>query len=249
MNYLQHYIKLIRRALSYRNDLGYTEKHHVFPKSIFGENKTIVVLTAREHYIAHALLEKIFIKRYGIDNHKTKKMIHAFFMMNVIKGNGQERYNNSRLFEHSKLRFIERMSGENSPMYGKKRIFTERHLLNMKASRKCGEDNSLYGVPRCEEVKEKMRKPKHAGHGAAVSIGRKGIEFSGEHKKNLSKSRIGQSTWNKGRPWTEEEKQKLSESQKNKDYSFMTEDYKKKISDSIKQVWSERRKKKQENLS
>lgn len=246
MNYLQHYIRLIRRASTHRTDLGYTEKHHVFPKSIFGQNKTIVVLTAREHYIAHALLEKIFIKRYGIDNHKTKKMIHAFFMMNITISNGQERYKNSRLFEHSKLRFIERMSGVNSPMYGKKRVFSEQHLLNLKASRKYGEDNTLYGIPRSTEAKEKMRKPKHAGHGNAVSIGRKGMEFSEEHKKNLSESHIGQVAWNKGKQWSEEQLKKLRESQKNKNKDFITDEYKKKLSDASKRVWAKRKAKKLE---
>ena len=32
------------------------------------------MLTAREHYIAHALLEKAFITRYGLHHYKTKKM-------------------------------------------------------------------------------------------------------------------------------------------------------------------------------
>lgn len=57
------------------------EKHHVFPVSIYGSNKYTVKLTLRQHYIAHALLYKACIFRYGENNIKTKKMIKAFLFM------------------------------------------------------------------------------------------------------------------------------------------------------------------------
>jgi hypothetical protein len=52
MNYLKQYIKLIRKAQHTPHD-GYCEKHHVFPKSVFGSNNFVVILSAREHYIPH----------------------------------------------------------------------------------------------------------------------------------------------------------------------------------------------------
>ena len=64
MNYLKVYCNLIRKAENRIPPEGYTEKHHTFPKSIFGNNTRVVVLTAREHYIAHTLLAKICIKKY-----------------------------------------------------------------------------------------------------------------------------------------------------------------------------------------
>lgn len=240
MNYLKHYIKLIRKAQQSTYEC-YSENHHVFPTSIFGKNNYTVKMSAREHYVAHALLEKIYIKRYGINNKNTHKMIHAFFMMNNAEGCGQNRYINSRLFEASKLRFSQRMSGENSPMYGKKRVFSEQHLENLRATYKKGKNNPTYGIPRNEVTLAKMRKSKHNGHGAAVSQGRMGIKFSQEHLKNLSESHKGQQAWNKGIPWDNTVRQKMSESQKNKDKSFMTEEYKKKISESVKLVWAERK--------
>ena len=243
MNYLKQYIKLIRKAQS-NSPVGYCENHHVFPKSIFGENNFTVKLTAREHYIAHALLEKIYIVRYGLEHRSTRKMIHAFFMMNVLEGKGQQRYVNSRLFESSKIRLGERMSGKNNPFYGKKRVFSEQHLANMKDSRKYGKENPLYGISRSEDVKKKMRKPKHESHGKKVSEGRKGIKFSKEHLTNLSESHKGQVCWNKGKLWSEEHKKKLSESQKNKDKDYITDEYKKKLSEASKRVWAERREKK-----
>ena len=95
----------------------YIEKHHTFPKSIFGKNNRVVMLTAREHYIAHLLLEKICIVRYGIDDKRTKKMNLACFLMR----SRSEKYN-SHLYEQVRKRYSEnmkeRMKGENNPSYG-----------------------------------------------------------------------------------------------------------------------------------
>jgi hypothetical protein len=99
MNYLKVYCNLIRNAENRTRPEGYTEKHHTFPLSIFGKNKRVVALTAREHYIAHSLLEKICIQRYGINHWKTIKMNNAHIGM---KGNG--RYVNSYLYESAKKR-------------------------------------------------------------------------------------------------------------------------------------------------
>jgi len=199
MNYLKTYIKLIRKALNREVPGTYVEKHHVFPVSIFGKNKRIVKLTAREHYIAHALLEKIYIKRYGVNHKNSKKMTHAFFLMNSAKSKGQLRYINSNLYEFNKLRMINVISGENSSMFGKKRVFTEEHLANMKKQIKYGQDNPLYGISRSEEIKNKIRKPKCAGHGESVSRSRKGMKFSEEHKMNLSLAHKGNIPGNKGK--------------------------------------------------
>jgi hypothetical protein len=117
MNYLKTYCNLIRKA----EQRGYTKKkakeqglyvegHHTFPMSIFGKNKRIVYLTAREHYISHALLERICIQRYGKEHWKTKKMMYAFWSLN--RKNSRNNYLNSYLYEQSKLNFSELMKKE-----------------------------------------------------------------------------------------------------------------------------------------
>jgi hypothetical protein len=99
MNYLKVYCNLIRKAENRTPPKGYTEKHHTFPKSIFGKNNRVVVITAREHYIAHVLLERICIQRYGLKHWKTIKMNNAHICM---RGNGG--YVNSYLYESAKKR-------------------------------------------------------------------------------------------------------------------------------------------------
>jgi hypothetical protein len=114
MNYLRTYCNLIRKA----EKRGYTKKkakkqglyvegHHTFPVSIYGKNKRIVFLTSREHYIAHALLEKAFIRRYGLKDQKTYKMIWAHVSMIGKNKNIEKRYYNSRLYESARLRITE----------------------------------------------------------------------------------------------------------------------------------------------
>ena len=133
MNYLKTYCSLIRKAENRDCPEGYVEGHHIFPKSIYGENNRIVKLTAREHYIAHALLEKIFIKRYGEKDYRSIKMIHAFYCMNTAN---RKNYYNSFLYESSRDKLSDIM---------KKR----------KPVQNIGKWN--IGKVRSEETKEKIR--------------------------------------------------------------------------------------------
>jgi hypothetical protein len=111
MNYLKHYCQLIRRAENRIPPDIYTEEHHIFPKSIYGNNSKIVTLTAREHFIAHLLLEKIMTIRYGSKHPNTIKARGAIYSMGIQHKNS--RYINNRLYEKAKERWIETISGDN----------------------------------------------------------------------------------------------------------------------------------------
>ena len=104
MNYRKHYIKLIRNAQNRKID-GYVEKHHIFPKSIFGKNNNLVSLTAKEHYIAHYLLWKDFEKRYGNKNRKTQKMLNAFWQMS-----NRSRKTTSKVYAKNRIKMSEYLS-------------------------------------------------------------------------------------------------------------------------------------------
>lgn len=65
MNYLKIYCNLIRKAENRTPPEVYTEKHHIFPVSIFGKNNRIVVLTARDD---SSCMYKVSKGKY--DNHK-----------------------------------------------------------------------------------------------------------------------------------------------------------------------------------
>lgn len=66
MNYQLHYDRLIERSKS-RTVEGYTEKHHIIPRCMGGDDKdNIAVLTAEEHYVAHQLLVKIHPEQHKL---------------------------------------------------------------------------------------------------------------------------------------------------------------------------------------
>lgn len=67
MNYAKHYNALVDRAKG-RQIEGYSEKHHIIPKCMGGTDDTdnIVVLTAREHYVAHQLLMMMYPDVQGL---------------------------------------------------------------------------------------------------------------------------------------------------------------------------------------
>jgi hypothetical protein len=142
MNYLKVYCNLIRKAENRTPPEGYTEKHHTFPVSIFGKNSRIVVLTNREHYIAHALLEKICLKRYGENHGNTVRMSNAHTLM-ISNG----RYYNSHLYEGARIRVSKSMMG-NKRGVGRKSTEEEKENLRIKAT----------GRLHTEETKQKLSK-------------------------------------------------------------------------------------------
>lgn len=100
MNYKKLYDKIVDNRL--KNPLTdiYTENHHILP-ACFGGSDNIsnrVKLSAREHFICHYLLTKIYQK----DTFEWFKMIHAFIFMKSNSLN-QNRYFNSRLYEYLKV--------------------------------------------------------------------------------------------------------------------------------------------------
>ena len=124
--------------------LSYKEEHHIFPVSIFGKNKTLVELTAREHFVAHLLLWKYYQKKYGNKNEKTKKMLNAVWYMTHI----DNKKINSKIYETLKINkaiiMSEQMSGENHPM--KK----EEHRIKIS-----GENHYLFGKKQKREIVDK----------------------------------------------------------------------------------------------
>ena len=122
MNYVKIYDQLIANAVNRDKPVGYVEKHHIHPKSLGGSNQpdNIVYLTAREHYIAHALLVKKY-KQIG-DKHAYEKMIYAFWFLS--KTTKHERRVTSTMYEQARLLFSERNPNKDD---ARKLQFLEKH--------------------------------------------------------------------------------------------------------------------------
>ena len=110
------------RKLNLLEETEYGEWHHIIPKSLGGtdEAENLVRLTAREHFICHALLAEM----YEPETLEWYKMNHAFMMMKAdsMAHNGN-RYINARLYELKRKEFSIVMSvsqtGEKNSQYGK----------------------------------------------------------------------------------------------------------------------------------
>jgi hypothetical protein len=84
----------------------YTEKHHIIPKSLGGDNSkdNLVKLTAKEHFICHLLLPKM------VEINVQKKMIFALWRMSF----GKDRYKPcSRLYENIRKLAAANQTGTN----------------------------------------------------------------------------------------------------------------------------------------
>ncbi len=123
--YSRYYYQLVLRAQNRKLDENtYTERHHIIPRSFGGSNNAdnLVNLTAKEHYIAHALLWKM-----KFDSEYHSKMSYALRLMIFGAGTKNQLRNykcHSRIYETVRAEFSEahskNMLGVNNPFYGKK---------------------------------------------------------------------------------------------------------------------------------
>lgn len=147
MNYLKIYNDLIssRQKFTRSKREAVYESHHIVPKSLGGTNdfENLILLTPREHYLAHWLLFKIHTGK------NKAKMAYAFFQM--ARG-GRSKYASvtSKQFERAKQTISESTRGENHPRYGKSKPHSEEHKLKI--------SNSMKGISFTEEHRINLSK-------------------------------------------------------------------------------------------
>ena len=129
MDYKAIYYKIIENAKNETENenrlVGYFEKHHIQPKSLGGTNnkENLVKLTAREHFICHWLL----VKMYNKGTIERNKMLCALWKMRSIS-NTHKRYINARAYEALRIEFAKMISerasiyqqGKNNSQFGTK---------------------------------------------------------------------------------------------------------------------------------
>lgn len=167
--YTKWYISIIDACMteSYGIDL-YCEKHHIIPKSfkkyiaidILKSKDNLAVLPARQHFLAHLLLTKMF------DN-KTmnQKMNFAFHQMKLKNRHQEQRYINSRFYDSikkEKREYIRLYMGEDvvyvnqydSDHYNE--MISLGYGLIMTEEYKKGRVGNMKGRKHSEESKQKM---------------------------------------------------------------------------------------------
>lgn len=185
MNYSKLYDDIIKNRQRCPLKNGYTEKHHINPKCLGGKDTkdNLVLLTAREHFICHYLLIKI----YPPKSRTWYKMIHAFMMMNAM--GDKPRYYNSRLYEANRTHFAEVMSvqqrAEHNSQHGTRWIYN----LDLEQCKKISKTENIpkgWKVGRVMDFKEKKQRE------LAKAQSRTDAKFKREQKVHLKRLRYEQ---------------------------------------------------------
>ena len=223
---------------------GYTENHHIIPKSLGGSNDpdNLVKLTAREHFIAHRLLAKIhggkmwsalWLMCHGKTNsgkglnvssrvYEIARIKHAQQVSEAFSGENHPNYKRpmaqdqkDKISESLKGRF----SGELNPNHGKKHSAAVRRLISEKSKERnySGENNPFYGRKHTEETIQKLKS--------------KTFKHKEETKIKQSERMIGENNPFYGKKHTEETRKRLSEKHTGK---ILTDEHREKIAKTIR---------------
>lgn len=186
--YTRIYYEIIENArLRTLSDDVYTERHHIIPKSLGGDNtkNNLISLTAREHYICHLLLPKM------IEGKGKYKMLCAIIRM-ANSNQNQLRKIKSKMYERVKI---------------------EKAAMHSKLYR--GKNNPFYSMNHSKETKQKLREARArqverqgdtmtAEARAKLSAAAKGRVLSKTHKEKIGIA-------NKGKIRSKEFRQACSE--------------------------------------
>lgn len=105
MNYEKLYLTLIETRKNKGIPEGYREVHHIIPRSFGGtdEENNLIAMTAREHFIAHRLLAKIY---------PNSGMVHAVYKM-ACSNLTMKRYKvTNRVYEQLRINHAYRVSND-----------------------------------------------------------------------------------------------------------------------------------------
>jgi hypothetical protein len=179
--YTRWYYNIVNSAKT-RIPIGYTEKHHIIPKSCGGDDSkdNLVRLTAKEHFICHLLLTKAVSVEFRF------KMVYAFHGLKA-KQPKQIRYK-SNLEITAKL--YQTLREELSLIKKSKEPWNKGKKGVQIAWNK--------GITPSEATKQKIRE---ARANQDMSY-RKGVSPSLEQRLKISETLKGNVPWNKGKPGT-----------------------------------------------
>lgn len=184
MDYKKVYDSIINRAKE-RELIGYKESHHIIPKCLGGSNKkeNLVNLTAREHYLVHWLLHRIYPSNNGL--------AYAFYtMVNTSKTYKRSYKVSNRVFEEAKIAFAEahskKMIGTRQSLEHTEKI--QSHRRGKKTVHNPETNEQLYINPlELDSYLEKGWVNSHKSKGVKRSDATKAIISENTRKRQLGK--------------------------------------------------------------
>ena len=164
MNYQAHYDKLIDRART-RNIDGYTERHHIIPRCMGGDNtkENLVRLSPQEHFLAHQLLVKIYPNNQKLvfaascmtrnsNGERTNNKLYGWIRVRLSDAVRQQQKGVPESAEANLKRsqtLKGRNAGKNNPFFSKQHTEEFKQGLSEKWS---GQNNPFYGSSRKGEL-------------------------------------------------------------------------------------------------
>jgi len=229
MTYSAVYCALIERRRQHAlQDSVYGEVHHVIPKSEGGDDskENLVRLSAREHYIAHLLLAKIYddVKMYSaltymqthrhknrifkFNSHLYEKLREEFGRKISTSYKGRHYYNNGKIE-------VKRFECPEGFVPGRMQ-YSEKALQNMKLGSQSEKHKAASRANFQKAAAMNKGKPFSEEHRHKISEAVKG-EKNGMYRKTLSKeARDKISKAHKGKPKSKETKAKMKANNANK---------------------------------
>lgn len=214
MNYIKIYDKIIEKAKSENRKLKcgiYYEKHHIKPRSLFKDlikdPDNIVLLTAKEHFICHMLLDRIY---------DCYQMKYAIWRM----CNDSKYKVSAKFYEYIKQKIAIEASKLNK---GKKLSDEVKRKISL----------GLSGKTHSEETKRKMRESWDASKHVLSEEGRKKLSenaskrFKGKKKTDDFRNHLSEIRKGEGNPMFGKPNKLFMSDEK-------YEEYKKSLSESLK---------------
>ncbi len=179
--YTKIYFNIIDRAKSRVID-EYTEKHHIIPKSLGGENckENIVKLTAREHFICHWLLTKM------VNDGKEKwKMLFAFHAF-IMKNSSQYRLT----ITSKKYEILKRAASEARKNFNKGNKYALGYKQSKETRQKRNESLKYYKRPESANLKQSNTMKEKYKNKSHPLKGKSWEETFGVDKANEMKNKL-----------------------------------------------------------
>ncbi len=150
MNYLSIYNSIITNSLNSGRrkrkhtdpNYVYYERHHIIPKCVGGTDDigNLVLLTAREHFVAHQLLTKIYPEEH--------KLVFALRML--CRNNNKNHIRNNKEYNWIKESVAKTSSISQKGKPGTGNKYQKGHILSI------GENNGMHGKVHSRETRDKM---------------------------------------------------------------------------------------------
>ena len=224
MEYSKVYNRIIARGKERGHDKkkleGYYEAHHILPKCLGGDDskENLVLLTAKEHFICHLLLEKMYPNEKGL----------ALAAYRLVYGNEKFRKEikvTSKTVDSIKERAIEAIK-----QYGRERVHgeEERRIISQKAKERWKRFNDS---GRIEDIKKKISESTKKAMMKSEVIAKTKVNAGSKWYTNIHTNESmhwyegmdipDPSIWRKGRPkMSNETKEKIKKIQHNIGYYY-----------------------------